>query len=94
MEDISVRDVYLPSFDVGATFAPREHGALPTASLYLHINKVEIHLSTDIVNQLLVVQSSFVKVHRFLIYVLQVYGIIDIRMYTLYLCMYVRKCMQ
>ena len=62
LEDISVRDVYLPSFDVGATLIPREHGAFPGASLYFHIDKIEVHLSTDILNQLLVVQSSFVKV--------------------------------
>jgi hypothetical protein len=61
LEDISVRDVYLPSFDVGATLIPREHGAFPGASLYFHIDKIEVHLSTDILNQLLVVQSSFVK---------------------------------
>ena len=41
---------------------PREKELLPLISLDLSINKIDLHLSTEILNQLLVVQSSFVKV--------------------------------
>lgn len=42
--------------------APREKEMLPSISLVLSVNKIDLHLSTEILNQILVVQSSFVKV--------------------------------
>lgn len=62
MEDIPVRNVNLPSFEVSTLLVPREKELLPLISLDLSINKIDLHLSTEILNQLLVVQSSFVKV--------------------------------
>ena len=62
LEDIPVRNVNLPSFEVSTLLVPREKELLPLISLDLSINKIDLHLSTEILNQLLVVQSSFVKV--------------------------------
>lgn len=73
MEDIPVRNVNLPSFEVSTSLVPREKEMLPSISLALSINKIDLHLSTEILNQLLVVQSSFVKVCTYC--VCQVYAL-------------------
>lgn len=65
LEDIPVRNVNLPSFEVSTLLAPREKEMLPSISLDLSVNKIDLHLSTEILNQLLVVQSSFVKVSTY-----------------------------
>ena len=60
---MSLRNIPLPAITLKGSIVPRPFSRLPSISAELAMKQVVIDVTTDVFNQLLVLQTSFIKVH-------------------------------
>ncbi len=64
-DELSLRYVALPTVTLTGDVRTSRHARLPRVSLELSVKQLNIDLTTDVLNQLLILQNSFIKVcHR------------------------------
>ena len=60
--ELSLRSLTLPVVNLKGTVRRRERTKAPQVSVEVGVKTINIDLTTDILNQLLIVQNSFIKV--------------------------------
>ena len=65
-DELSLRNLSLPTITLNGEVKSGRHNKLPKVSLELVVKQVNIDLTTDVLNQLLIVQNTFIKVLPFL----------------------------
>ena len=67
-DELALRKIPIPSIYIGGTLLPSTIAVPdPSLDLELMIKEVNIYLTTDVLNQLLVVQIAFIKVKKIII---------------------------
>jgi len=64
-DDLTLRS--LPHLSLRGTIQGSRRTMIPSVRLQLAVKQVEIHITTDVLNQLLVLQNSFIKVSHTII---------------------------
>ena len=65
-DELSLRNLSLPTISLNGEVKSGRHNKLPKVSLELVVKQVNIDLTTDVLNQLLILQNTFIKVLQFL----------------------------
>lgn len=61
-DELSLRYVALPTVVLTGDIRTSRHAKLPRVSLELTVKQLSIDLTTDVLNQVLILQNSFIKV--------------------------------
>ena len=68
--ELSLRSLSLPTLQLTGEVKRAAVTKLPRVSLELAIKQVNVDLTTDVLNQLLILQNSFIKVMKLLIHLI------------------------
>ena len=70
---MSLRPIPLPVVTLDGSIVPQPYSRLPSITLEMAVKQVAIDVTTDVLNQLLILQSAFIKVR--VIFITYVYYI-------------------
>lgn len=70
MDDLSLRPIPLPVVLLMGKVTPRPHSRLPSVTLEVSVKQVVIEVTTNVLNQLLILQTAFIKVGLFFKFIL------------------------
>lgn len=59
---MSLRPIPLPVVTLEGSIVPQPYSRLPSITLEMAVKQVAIDVTTDVLNQLLILQSAFIKV--------------------------------
>ena len=61
-DELSLRHIPLPTVSLKGEVRSRKHTRLPSVSAELAVKQVNVDVTTDVLNQLLILQNTFIKV--------------------------------